>query len=294
MSPPANYTRVMNEAAAAATSEDAVGVDTGARCLVQTPVFEGPFDLLLHLILREQVDIYEISLVTIVDAYLAELDRMTKEEATLDLDVATEFLLIAATLIELKARRLLPGREDIDLDEELALWEQRDVLLARLLECKTFKDAARVLTLMSDDAGRSFPRRAGLVEERFLDLTPDLLADVKPADLKAAFLRAVAPKPVPRVDLFHVTNIRANVTDAVAELLDELPRARRITFRRLTASLMDRLEVVVRFLALLELFKQGLVDVAQAQAFGDIDIVWIGDDSADEALALASIDAYDG
>jgi segregation and condensation protein A len=147
---------------------------------------------------------------------------------------------------------------------------------------------------MSDDAGRSFPRRAGLVEERFLDLTPDLLAGITPVDLKAAFLRAVAPKPVPRVDLFHVTNIRANVTDAVAELLDELPRARRITFRRLTASLLDRLEVVVRFLALLELFKQGLVDIAQAQAFGDIDIVWIGDEHADEGLALAAIDSYDG
>jgi segregation and condensation protein A len=267
--------------------------DETGRCRVQTPVFEGPFDLLLHLILREQVDIYEISLVTIVDAYLAELDRMTKADAKLDLDVATEFLLIAATLIELKARRLLPGRDDIELDEELALWEQRDVLLARLLECKTFKDAARVLTQLSDDAGRSFPRRAGL-DERFLDLTPDLLANVKPNDLKAAFLRAMAPKPVPRVDLFHVTNIRASVTDAVAELLDELPRAKRITFRRLTASLMDRLEIVVRFLALLELFKQGLVDIDQPSAFGEIDIVWLGDERADEDLALASIDAYDG
>src|SRR3954447_20753965 len=236
------------------------GLDTSARCVVQTAVFEGPFDLLLHLILREQVDIYEISLVTIIDAYLGELDRMRQNAGALDLDTATEFLLIAATLVELKTRRLLPGRDDGDLDEELALWEERDQLLARLLECKTFKDAAKVLTQMADDAGRSFPRRAGL-DEAFLHLTPDLLANVQAADLKAAFLRAVAPKPVPRVDLFHVTNIKANVTDAVAELLDELPRAGRITFRRLTSSLMDRLEVVVRFLALLELFKQGLVDL---------------------------------
>ena len=287
MTPQENYTGVMQNEVAEPT------LDATSRCLVQTPVFEGPFDLLLHLILREQLDIYEISLSTIVDAYLAELDRMTKADTALDLDVATEFLLIAATLIELKARRLLPGRDDIELDEELALWEQRDVLLARLLECKTFKDAARVLTQLSDDAGRSFPRRAGL-DERFMDLTPDLLANVKPVDLKAAFLRAMAPKPVPRVDLFHVTNIKASVTDAVAELLDELPRARRITFRRLTASLMDRLEVVVRFLALLELFKQGLVDIAQSNAFGDIDILWLGEDGADEALALAAIDSYDG
>jgi segregation and condensation protein A len=278
-----NYTPVMQVETA----------ETSARCLVQTPVFEGPFDLLLHLILREQVDIYEISLSTIVDAYLGELDRMTKASTKLDLDLATEFLLIAATLVELKARRLLPGRDDIELDDELALWEERDLLLAKLLECKTFKDAAKVLTQMSDDAGRSFPRRAGL-DERFLGLVPDLLANVKPLDIKAAFLRAVAPKPVPRVDLFHVTNIKANVTDAVAELLDELPRVGRISFKRLTQSLVDRLEIVVRFLALLELFKQGLVDIDQARAFGDIEIVWVGERDADEAYALAAIDSYDG
>src|SRR4051794_14198844 len=197
MGVPENYTAVMPVEAAEPT------LDTSARCLVQTPVFEGPFDLLLHLILREQVDIYEISLSTIVDAYLRELDLMTKAESKLDLDVATEFLLIAATLVELKARRLLPGRDDIELDDELALWEERDLLLAKLLECKTFKDAAKVLTQMSDDAGRSFPRRAGL-DEQFIGLVPDLLANVKAVDLKAAFLRAVAPKAVPRVDLFHV------------------------------------------------------------------------------------------
>lgn len=288
MTGPTNYTHVMRVPTAVEPT-----LDTSARCLVQTPVFEGPFDLLLHLILREQVDIYEISLRTIIDGYLAELDRMRQAATALDLDTATEFLLIAATLVELKTRRLLPGRDDGDLDEELALWEERDQLLARLLECKTFKDAAKVLTQMADDAGRSFPRRAGL-DEAFLHLTPDLLATVKPADLKAAFLRAMAPKPVPRVDLFHVTNIKASVTDAVAELLDELPRAKRITFRRLTASLVDRLEVVVRFLAVLELFKQGLVEIDQPRAFGDIEIVWLGDESADESLALASIDAYDG
>src|SRR5918994_4368800 len=108
---------------------------------VQTPVFEGPFDLLLHLILQEQVDLYEVSLAEIVDAYLEELERME----TLDLEVATEFLLIAATLVELKARRLLPGLEEVELDEELLRFEERDLLLARLLECKTFKDAARAL-----------------------------------------------------------------------------------------------------------------------------------------------------
>ncbi|MGE0795875.1 MAG: ScpA family protein [Acidimicrobiia bacterium] len=256
---------------------------------VQTPVFEGPFDLLLHLIMREQVDLYQVPLVRIVDAYLAELDRLE----VVDLEIATEFLLIAATLVELKARRLLPGRDDVDLDEELALWEERDLLLARLLECKTFKDAARVLAAMGDEAGRSWPRTAGM-EERFLALAPDLLAGTTPDDLKAAYLRAVTPRAVPTVSLDHLHMVRANVSDAVVELLDELPRVGRISFRRLTASLVERLEVVVRFLALLELFKQGLVDLEQATAFGDIEVVWLGADVGGADLALAGIDRYDG
>src|SRR3954447_11427562 len=129
---------------------------------VQTPVFEGPFDLLLHLILREQVDLYEVSLSTIVDAFLVELERLQQGPERLNLDRATEFLLIAATLVELKARRLLPGSDDGELDEELALWEERDLLLARLLECKTFKDAAGELWKLAARAERSQPRRAGM------------------------------------------------------------------------------------------------------------------------------------
>jgi segregation and condensation protein A len=147
---------------------------------VSTEVYEGPFDLLLHLILREQVDLYEISLARIVDAYLTEVERME----SLDLDVATEFLLIAATLVELKARRLLPDRQDVELDEELALWEERDLLLARLLECKTFKDAASVLRRLGDRASRSFPRRAGGALRR---PHPDLLGGITD-DVRRAFL----------------------------------------------------------------------------------------------------------
>jgi segregation and condensation protein A len=243
---------------------------------VSTPVYEGPFDLLLHLILKEQVDIYEVSLSTIVDAYLAEVERLQ----SLDLDIATEFLLIASTLVELKARRLLPGRDDIDLDEELALWEERDLLLARLLECKTFKDVAAVFSRLADDADRSFPRLAG-PDERFEGLTPDLLEGVSPQRMLKAYLRAVTPKPVPRIDLFHVAPVRASVADAVAELVDELPRVGRISFRRLTTGLVERLEVIVRFLALLELFKQGFVDLEQGERFGDIDVVWTADALSD-------------
>jgi segregation and condensation protein A len=257
---------------------------------VQTPVYEGPFDLLLHLILREQVDLYEINLSSIVDAYIAELERM----ARLDLEVATEFLLIAATLIELKSRRLLPSSSDLDLDEELALWEERDLLLHRLVECKTFKDAARALQAMSGDAGRSYGRAAG-PDERFANLMPDLLDGVGPAELRAAFLRATAPKPVQIIDLDHVAPIRASVTDAVVELLEELPRLGRVTFRALTGDLVERLEVVVRFLAVLELFKQGYVDLDQHRSFGDLLIIWTGDDAPPTTReALDAVDAYDG
>ncbi len=250
-------------------------------------IYEGPFDLLLQLILAEEVDIHEVHLARIVDAYLAEIERMQG----LDLDVATEFLLIASTLVELKARRLLPGRQDVDLDEELALWEERDLLLARLLECKTFKDVSGVLARMADTAERSRPRRTG-PDERFADLLPDLLAGVSLSAFGDAAVRALTPRPVPRIDLFHVAPIRASVADALVEVVDELTRAGRLTFAQLTSSLVDRLEVIVRFLAVLELFKQGMVELDQTERFGDIRIEWCGDPHPD-AAALAA-DAYDG
>ena len=255
---------------------------------VSTPVFEGPFDLLLHLILREQVDIYEVSLSTIVNAYLVEVELLQ----SIDLDLATEFLLIASTLVELKARRLLPGRDDIDLDDELALWEERDLLLARLLECKTFKDVASVFANLADDADRSFGRTVG-PDDRFAALMPDLLEGVKPKHLYNAYVRATTPKPLPVVDLFHVSAVRASVADAMTELLDELPRVGRISFRRLTSGLVERLEVIVRFLALLEMYKQGMVELDQTERFGDIDIVWTAHDAPVSVGALA-IDDYEG
>ncbi|MFM9036379.1 MAG: segregation and condensation protein A [Actinomycetota bacterium] len=255
---------------------------------VSTPVFEGPFDLLLHLILKEQVDIHEVNLSVIVDAYLAELATMQ----SLDLEVATEFLLIAATLVELKARRLLPGREDVDLDEELALWEERDLLLARLLECKTFKDVGQVFSRLADAADRTYARTCG-PDERFASLMPDLLEGVKPKQIHAAYVRASTPKIVPKVDLFHVAVIKASVGDALTELIDELPRIGRISFRRLTADLAERMEVIVRFLALLELFKQGYVELDQGERFGDIEIVWVGDEALVSTGAIP-IDDYEG
>ncbi|MGH9226080.1 MAG: segregation and condensation protein A [Acidimicrobiales bacterium] len=238
---------------------------------VRTAVFEGPFDLLLHLIVRDQVDVHQVSLSRIVDAFLTEIERME----TLDLDVATEFLLIAATLVELKTRRLLPGLDDPDVEEELGLLEERDLLLARLLECKTFRDAGAALARAVQVAALSWPRTAGL-EERFLDLVPDVLAGVTGEDLRQAYLRAAAPKPVARVDLDHVAPIRVSVADTVADLALVLPAMGRVTFRRLTEGVGVRLEVIVHFLAVLELYKQGRIEVEQAETFGELVLAWTG------------------
>jgi segregation and condensation protein A len=161
-----------------------------------------------------------------------------------------------------------------------------------LLECKTFKDVAGVLSRLADDADRSFPRTAG-ADDRFAELMPDLLEGVTARRIHALFLKATTPKPVPRVDLFHVAPVRVSVADAVAELVDELPRVGRISFRRLTSGLVERLEVIVRFLALLELFKQGVVELEQTERFGDIEIAWTGG-SADVDPDSIEIDTYEG
>jgi segregation and condensation protein A len=260
----------------------------GVPVAVQTPIFEGPFDLLLHLILREEVELYEISLATIVDAYLAELSAME----TLDLELATEFLLIASILVELKTKRLLPDVDEADPDDEFGLWEQRDLLLSRLVEAKTFKDASVQMRARMLDAGRSFARCAG-PDESFMGLTPDPFAGVGPEDLRRAFFRATRPRPEPVVSLDHVTALAVSVPQAIAEMTEMLARRGRATFRELTDGVHERIEMVVRFLALLELYKQGLAEIDQVRTFGDIEVTWRGGDRsvrADEAL----VDAYEG
>jgi segregation and condensation protein A len=255
---------------------------------VSTAVYEGPFDLLLQLIVNDTVDLYEINLAQIVDAYLREIERLQ----ALDLDVATEFLLIAATLVELKTRRLLPGRDDIDIDDELALWEERDLLLARLFECKTFKDAAHALAALAGVAALSYPRYSG-PEEQFAGLTVDPLEGLDPRRLRAAFLRATTPKPVVSVDLHHVTPIKLTVAEACEEIADELRREGRLGFARLCGALVERVEIIIRFLAVLELYKQGIVELDQFDRLGDIEITWIG--STDDALeGRQLVDAYEG
>lgn len=253
---------------------------------VSTSVYEGPFDLLLNLILKEEVELYEVSLAAIVDAYLAEMERI--EEC--DLETATEFLLIASILVELKTRRLLPVHERADRDDEFGLWEERDLLLARLLECKTFKDAAVSFRRMAADAALSKPRRAGL-EDRFAHLAPDLLEGITTDDLRAAFMAAMAPRPSVHVDTDSIAPIRISVAEAVARVADGLPARGVVTFRDLTRGLVDRIEVVVWFLAVLELYKQGVVELDQLDSFGDIHVGWRpGADRGDVDL----VDAYEG
>ncbi len=253
---------------------------------VRTPVFEGPFDLLLHLILKQEVELWEVSLSEIVDAYLTELDRMDD----LDLDVATEFLLIAATLVELKARRLLPGLDELELDEELLRFEERDLLLARLLECKTFKDAAKALEAHMRRADRSVARTAG-PEEPYRWMAPDPLERVKPDSLRAAALRVLAAPPVVVVDVDHVAPVRASVRDAVESVLRLLPSSEAMSFRALVAGAPHRLEVIVRFLAVLELYKQGMVDITQFSNFGELMVRRLQD--GETALDLVSLDDWD-
>jgi segregation and condensation protein A len=253
---------------------------------VRTAVFEGPFDLLLHLILRQEVDLWELSLSTIVDEYLGELERLE----SLDLDVATEFLLIAATLVELKSRRLLPVPTELELDEDLLRFEERDLLLARLLECKTFKDAAGALAAMMRRAERMVPRAAG-PEEPFRSLVPDPLERVRPEQLLAAARRALAPKRSNIVDTDHVAPIRASVADAIVVVLDRLGGPSAVSFRRIVEGATERLDVIVRFLAVLELYKQGVVDIEQMTNFGDLTVRRLVDGQA--ALDAVSIADWD-
>lgn len=251
---------------------------------VKLQVFEGPFDLLLHLIAKRELDIYEVSLASITEEYLDYIKSMQE----LDLEVATEFLIVAATLIEIKAARLLPG-PPVDEESALALSE-RDLLIARLLEYRAFKDAAgRLASMIAENAG--FVGRAAGPGREFDHLCPDLLARVKPADLAAIAARALSPKPLVALDLSHITPIRASVAEAIATVLAVLADRPAVTFRELTKGCPTRIDVVVRFLAVLELFKRGEAEIDQTENFGEIRV---RRGSGDARADLAVVDEYDG
>lgn len=259
---------------------------------VSTPVFEGPFDVLLQLVSDHKVDVYDIRVAEVVDAFLAEMAA----RQPLDLQSTTEFLVIAAVLVELKSRKLLPGPDDVDDDEELCGFEERDRLLARLLELQAYAAAADAFALMTEQAARSLARTAGL-EEQFRGLAPDLLAGVTAARLAAAFLAGMAPRVALDLDLAHVTVEAVTVSEAVGELEERLPLEGRATFRELTAHCTTRMQVIVRFLALLELCKRGSISLDQGETFGDLVVVWTGVDDAPRLSPVGvgdGVEEYDG
>jgi segregation and condensation protein A len=266
---------------------------------VSTPTFEGPIDLLLHLVSSHEVDVLDIPLLPIVDGFVQVL---TEQREQIDFNQLSEFLLVAAILIELKSQKLLPGRERTDDDDELVGWEERDLLLARLLECRAYAAAADVFVAMAEQAARSVPREAGLPEDIAVH-APDLLAGITPEELAQAYLRGAAERPAPRVDLSHVTVDTVSVAEAVSALIEVPIRERATSFRSLVARCTTRMEVIVRFLALLELCKMGRVTLGQGTTFGDLRIDWLETDAVLAGVASGrglaelsgvEIDDYEG
>ncbi len=238
---------------------------------VKTTVFEGPLDLLLQLITSHQVEITELSLSDLVTEYLAHLDLMHD----LDMEVTSEFLLIAATLIQLKARFLLPDDRAVDLDEEFALAEERDRLLSRLLACLTFKDVAAVLAHRFDGMARFVPRRAGL-DPGIVPARPPvrLGVDVERFGMIAArVLRPVAGEP----DLDHLEMDLPSVDAAISDINRRVAEAVETRFDALVGDCERPIEVVVYFLALLELARWGVLGVAQDHRDAPIVVTHRGD-----------------
>lgn len=258
--------------------------------VVSTPVFEGPFDVLLRLVSEHKVDVYDISISELVDAFVADMAA----RSPLDLEAASGFLVIAAILLELKSRKLLPGPDEVDDDEELFGFEERDRLLARLLELQAYAAAADAFALLVERAAKSVPRQAGL-EERFRDLAPDLLAGVTVERLAAAYVMGMAaPSPV-ILDLSHITVEPVTVSEAVAELQERLPGEGSVGFRHLTAHCTTRMQVIVRFLALLELCKRGWITLDQGETFGDLVVSWVGPTPQMSVVgSVEGVEEYDG
>ncbi len=255
--------------------------------VVTTPSFSGPVELLLHLISSHDLDVLDVPLAPIVDAFVALL---RDDSVTVDVEDLSEFLLIAAILLEMKSQRLLPGRDSTEPDEEFVGWEERDVLLARLLELRTYASLADAFVSLFERASRAFPRIRG-VDDGFVVQPPDLLAGVTSADLAMAYLRGIEEKPVPVVRLNHVTVDAVSVAETVVSLAQRLPALGPLSFRALTEGLGSRIEIIVHFLALLELCKLGRVNLGQGGTFGEVRIEWLNDESG---MELGKVDTYEG
>ncbi|WFE66582.1 segregation/condensation protein A [Micromonospora sp. WMMD714] len=272
------------DGATAAAEVPPTGQGTGFT--VRLANFTGPFDLLLQLISKHKLDVTEVALHTVTDEFIAYIRAMGDQW---DLDETSEFLLIAATLLDLKAARLLPSAE-VEDEEDLALLEARDLLFARLLQYKAFKEAAAHIAELEAVGGRRYPRAVTL-EARYAEALPDLVLGIGPERLLKLAVRAMTPKPVPEVSIAHVHLVRVSVREHAAILAERLRRAGVATFTLLCADCGITLEVVARFLALLELYREGLVAFVQEEALEELTVRWTG--PADGGADL-HVDEYAG
>jgi segregation and condensation protein A len=250
--------------------------------------FTGPFDLLLQLISKHKLDVTEVALSQVTDEFIAYIKGMGD---AWDLDEASEFLLIAATLLDLKAARLLPVA-DVEDEADLALLEARDLLFARLLQYKAFKEVAAYLAGLERSSARRYPRAVAL-EPRYAQALPEVLLGIGPERLARLAARAFQPRQAPVLSIAHVHQVRVSVREHAALLRDQLLRLRTATFRTLTSDCRTTLEVVARFLALLELYREGLVSFDQVQPLGELTVRWTGDDRPGTGGDL-EIDEYAG
>jgi segregation and condensation protein A len=238
---------------------------------VKLDVFEGPFDLLLQLIAKSQLDVTSLALSQVTDDFLAHTRALG---ATWDLGQTTEFLVVAATLLDLKASRLLPT-ELVEDEEDLALLEARDLLFARLLQYRAYKSvAARFAEMVAGESVRH-PRAVSL-EPRFASALPEVLLGLGPQQFAELAARVLAPREEPQVAVDHVHGGTVSVREQTALLRERLRRSGGGSFRGLTADCAGTLEVVARFLGLLELYREGVVAFDQAEALGELHVRWTG------------------
>ena len=245
---------------------------------VKLTEFEGPFDLLLSLISKHKLDVTTLSLSQVTDDFIAFIRAQGPDW---DLDAASEFLLIAATLLDLKAARLLPAAE-VEDEEDLALLEARDLLFARLLQYRAYKQVAAVLAERYANASLRYPRSVPLDEE-FKGLLPELVFALSPEQFADLAVKAMTPKIPPTVSIAHIHQIQVSVREQAAVVVEKLRELRVATFQVLVDDAPDTLHVVARFLALLELFRERAVsfDQDQAIAYAELTVRWTGDDVND-------------
>ncbi|WP_424919636.1 segregation and condensation protein A [Streptomyces sp. wa1064] len=252
----------------------------GRRFTVRLVNFEGPFDLLLQLISKHKLDVTEVALSKVTDEFMAYIRAMGPEG---DLDQTTEFLVVAATLLDLKAARLLPAAE-VEDEADLALLEARDLLFARLLQYRAYKRIAEIFQGRLESEGRRHPRTVGL-EEQHAALLPEVVISIGPEGFARLAVKAMQPKPRPQVYVDHIHAPLVSVREQaglVAERLREAGAA--VSFAVLTEDAPDTLTVVARFLALLELYREKAVTLDQDEALGDLLVAWCGGAEADPVV----------